>query len=52
LIEQHDAVGVGVKELPVVRLATCPGTAMQEDDRQALGIAALLHVQHVGRFHS
>ena len=45
LIEQHDTVALRVEETPMHRFATGAGAAVQEQDRQAAGVAAFLDIQ-------
>lgn len=47
LIEDHDAVVVRIEETPRLRITTGSGAAMHEDNRPAVGIAALLIVNLV-----
>lgn len=47
LVHQDGAVFLGVEKAPVVRLAAGAGTAVQIDHRQALRVAAFLHVEVV-----
>ena len=47
LVEQHDAVALGVEESPVPGRGARARSAVQEHDRLALGVAALLPVDAV-----
>jgi hypothetical protein len=47
LIEADDAVGLGVEEAAVSQVAGTSRTAVEEDDRLAVGVAALLPVDLV-----
>src|SRR2546422_431059 len=51
LLEEHDAPLAPVEEAPVPRIEPSPRTAVQEDDRPALGVAALLEVEAVAGGH-
>src|SRR5215207_5164625 len=47
LVEEDDAVGRRVEELPVLRDETAAGAAVQEDDGLPLGVTALLVIEVV-----
>src|SRR5690606_6049724 len=48
LVEQYDVEAGRVEELALARAAATARSAMQEEDRQAVGSAAALEVQTVG----
>src|SRR5205807_6531417 len=51
LVEVHDAVFLRVEEAPLFRIRAPAGSAVQEDDRLACGISALLVIELVhGRY--
>src|SRR3569623_2066749 len=45
LIEQHDAIDVGIEETAMIGFAAGTGAAVHEHHRQAFGVAALLDVE-------
>ena len=47
LVEEHDVKARRVEELALASVAATAGTAVQEQHRQAVGIAAALEVQAV-----
>ena len=51
LIEQHDAVRVGVEEAPLLRARAAARPAVHEDDRLARRVARLLSVHRVTVAH-
>ncbi len=49
LIEQHDPIVFGIEESSLIGLGTAAGTAVNEEHRLTLRIAALLVIQLVDR---
>ena len=51
LIEQHDAVMIGIEEAAHEGAASAAGTTVQNDDGSAGGIAVLLDIQSMPVAH-
>lgn len=51
LIEQDDAIDVGMKEAPVIGLASRAGATVDKQDGQPIGVTALFDVKLVRRVH-
>ncbi len=50
LVEGDDAIEVGIEEAPTQAIAAGTRPAMEEQHRQAVGRAALIGVEYMGRF--